>query len=100
MQVRLSWAERFINYYRYHTKLYARRGKNGYPDTLPDKALFNDLVPFFKPVEKLEAENERLRELLGGVLNAVEETGALCVEEHRIVYEKACKALEEENQDD
>lgn len=71
MQVRTSWAERFMNYFPYHTKLYSRRGKNGYKETVMRKELFDDLVPFFRPVEELERENERLREAGLALLKAV-----------------------------
>lgn len=54
MNVRLHWAERFLNWFPHHTKLYLRgeRGKDMGGRMALQKELFNALAPFFDALRK------------------------------------------------
>ena len=64
MRVQLHWAERFINFYPFNTKLYIRgaRGADHAKARALEKELFDALVPFLDKL-KFEARAEMKREL-------------------------------------
>lgn len=71
MNVKLHWAERFLNWYPANTKLYVRKSKGvDYDRFKLDRDLFHQLVPF---LDKLR--NEALAE---GKASAEETKEELC----------------------
>lgn len=67
MQVKLHWAERFINFMVHHTDLYQRKTKeNKHLEGIArDKYLFDQLVPFFEQLKKeayLEGKKDGISE--------------------------------------
>jgi hypothetical protein len=57
LNVKLSWSERFINWFPYNTRLYIRKKKGVEPNFSTDgKELFDQLAPFF---DKLKEEARR-----------------------------------------
>lgn len=64
MRVTLHWAERFINFYPFNTKLYVRgaRGADHTKARALERELFQALVPFLDRLRK-EARAEMKAEL-------------------------------------
>lgn len=49
IQVKKHWAERFLDWYPYNTRLYIRKKRNQNANFMRDgKELFDQLVPFFE----------------------------------------------------
>ena len=82
--VQLHWAERFINWYPFHSKLYVRgaRGADQKKASALQKELFDNLVPFLDRL-KNEARAELARELKVRLPHVITNTPHSCqTEEH------------------
>ena len=86
--VKLHWAERFINWYPFNSKLYVRgaRGADHKKARALEKELFDALVPFLDGLKKeaeAEARREVARELKRDLPHIIKNTPHSCqTEEH------------------
>lgn len=84
MRVTLHWAQRFIDWFPHHSKLYIRgsRGADHAKANAQRKELFDDLVPFLDRL-KLEAKKELAKELKNSLPHIITNTPHSChTEEH------------------
>jgi len=104
MNVQLHWAERFINWYPFNTKLYVRgaKGADHAKAGALTKELFDALVPFLDKL-KSEARKELARELSRDLEHIIRNTPHSCQTEehccalhaaHRSAAEAVVKRLE------
>jgi len=97
MKVQLHWAERFINWFPFHSKLYIRgeRGADHEKARALTKELFDALVPFLDQL-KSEARKELAKELSRDLEHIIRNTPHSCqTEEHCCALHAAHKSAAE-----
>ena len=101
MKVTLHWAERFLNWYPFNTKLYIRgaRGASQGKAAELQSELFHALAPFLDKLKKeaeLEGRKEYARELKRYLPHLIQNTPHSCqTEEHCCALHAAHKSAAE-----